>query len=129
MGKSIYRGIDYTIKETRVKLSKGRVGEDFENIPKKAGVAHEGTWRYKRGSMDWKILQNFMKKHVNEPYEILYSEVAKKYKTGSLERLYCERYITDMVDNPNHRVWRGYHIVDGIIRLVQKVNGELTVIK
>ena len=130
MGKYLDRGIDYVDYKGRKKGNTNPIGEDAENLPKKAGIAHEGTWRYKRGSMDWKILQHMLKKHVNEPYQNVYSDIAEKFKVGSLERLHIERNLVFIYENdPNKYLSEGYTIIDGIIRHVQKVNGVKTVMK
>jgi plasmid replication initiation protein len=130
MGKYLCRGIDYVDYKGRKKGNSDRVGEDAENLPKKAGLAHDGTWRYKRGSMDWKILQHMLKKHVNEPYQNVYADIAEKFKVGSLERLHIERDLVSMSENDSDKYLReGYDIINGIIRRVQKVNGILTVIE
>lgn len=132
MGKTLRRDIDGSSDKGRKNVLKQpeRVGEDFENVPKKEGIAHKDTWRYKCGSMDWKILQRMLKKHVNEPYQNVYSDIAKKFKVGSLERLHIEHNLVYMSENdPDKYLREGYDIIDGIIRRIQKVNGIKTVVK
>jgi len=132
MGKTLHRGIDAPAPLKKAPLNTNRVGEDYENIPKKEGQAHYDTWRYKRGLVYWTVLERLMKKHVGEPYGVLYADIAKKYKTGSLERLHIERDLVSMSKNDGDTVpyWGGYFIDGkGIIRYAQKVNGVMTVVK
>ena len=134
MGKTLNRGIDGSSDKGRKNLIKQpeKIGEDMENLPKKEGVAHIDTWRYKRGWVYQKILENMMKKHVGENHNVLYAEIAKRYKTGTLERLHIERDLLSMSINGERyaTLWSGYFIdEDGIIRYAQKVNGVITIIK
>jgi hypothetical protein len=133
MGKTLRRGIDgYSDKGRKNVLKQPeKVGEDFENVSKKEGVAHKDTWKYKLGWVDSKILARMLKKHVGEPYGVLYAEIAKKYKTGSLERLHIERDLVWMSKETDYLPYNhGYFIdADGIIRYAQKVAGEVKVIK
>ena len=105
-------------------------GEDCENLSKKEGVAHKGTWRYKKGFLDYKVLENIMKKHVNEPYEVIYKDIAKLFKTGSLERRHIEQELVCM-SKPDANLYihrEGYYIIDGIIKHVQKVKGKTIIL-
>ena len=132
MGKTLHRNIDYEAPVKTPTLESDRVGEDFENIPKKDGIAHKGSWRYKRGFVYAKVLERMMKKHVGENYNVLYADIAKKYKTGSLERLHIERDLVCMSKDGWRyaTLWSGYFIdQEGIIRYAQKVKGEVTIIK
>ena len=133
MGKTLRRGIDGSSDKGRKNVLKQpeRVGEDFENVPKKEGIAHKDTWRYKRGFVYQPVLERMMKKHVGEPYGVLYAEIAKRYKTGSLERLHIERDLVWMSKETDYLPYNhGYFIdADGIIRYAQRVGGVTKVIK
>lgn len=132
MGKNLKRGIDYEYKEKirKTKVTLDNENDDFEALPKKTGIAHEGTWRYKRGSLHYKILERMLKKHVNEPYEVVYKDIAEKFKVGSLERLHLERDLVYMsLNEPDKYLFEGYQIIDGIIRQVITVKGVRTVVK
>jgi len=133
MGKTLHRGIDGVNDKGRKDILKQpeKVGEDFENQPKKAGIAHKDTWRYKRGFISQAILERMMKKHVGEPYGVLYAEIAKRYKTGSLERLHLERDLVTLSENDGYLPYRQGYFIDseGIIRYAQRVGGVVKVIK
>lgn len=131
MGKILNRNIDYEAPLKKMPSNSGRVGEDAENLPKKEGIAHAGSWRYKRGFIYQKVIDRMMKKHLGENYNVLYAEIAKKYKTGSLERLHVERELVTMATNgiKYATLWSGYFIdEDEIIRYAQVVNGKITVL-
>ena len=132
MGKTLHRGIDSFSNKGRKDTLKqpDKIGEDYENIPKKSGITHQDTWKYKRGYVESKVLQRMLKKHVNEPFQNVYATIAERYKVGSLERLHLERDLVWMSHNDPQPYFReGYMIIDGIIRRVQKVKGEYVVIK
>jgi hypothetical protein len=132
MGKVLHRNIDYDAPLKKGSLRSDRVGEDAENLPKKEGQAHYGTWRYKRGFVYQAVIERMMKKHVDEPYGVLYAEIAKKFKTGSLERLHIERDLVSMSKNDgDDPPYLGGYFIDskGIIRYAQKVGGVMKVVK
>ena len=133
MGKTLHRGIDAVNNKGRKNVLKQpeKVGEDFENVTKREGIAHKDTWRYKRGFVYQDILERMMKKHVGEPYGVLYADIAKRYKTGSLERLHIERDLVCMSENDGYLPYRGGYFIDseGIIRYAQRIGGEVKVIK
>jgi hypothetical protein len=130
MGKTLNRNLDYAAPLKKHTLNNERVGEDYENIPKKEGQAHYDTWRYKRGFVSQKIIERMMKKHVGKDYNVLYAEIAKKYKTGSLERLHLERSIKYMERHEAPPYYGGYFIdKEGIIRYSQRVAGRVQIIK
>ncbi len=126
MGKNLHRYIDATYPPRKVKDA----GEDCENLPVKEGKSHKGTYRYKRAYLDHKVLDNMMKKHVNEPYEVLYGDIAKLFKTGSLERRQIEQDLVWMSkpDAATYLYREGYYIINGIIRCVLKVKGKITIL-
>ena len=130
MGKYLYKNLDYAMPSKRADLRSGSIGEDYENLPKKEKVRHTGTYRYKRADFKVDVLDNLMKKHVNEPYEVLYADIALLFKVGSLERLHIEREIVYLLEVVNDRIkmYPGYDIFDGIIREVKRVNGKITLI-
>ena len=131
MGKYLHGYIDFEMPVREPNLKSEKVGEDYENLPKRGKVRHEGSWRYKRAFLDHTVLDNMCKKHVNEPYEVLFSEIALKFKTGSLERLHIDRDIVWMLKNDaeNSRyLMEGYTIHEGIIRLVRKMKGRCVII-
>ena len=114
------------IRQHNYKSSKA--GEDCENLPKKERIHKSGTWRY--ACLNSPILERMMKKHVNEPYDVLYTEIAARFKNGTLERRKLEEDLIWMIKYSKEDTyrWTGYHIVDGIIRLTQKVHGVMTTI-
>lgn len=132
MGKTLHRGIDAVNNKGRRDVLKqpDKIGEDYENVPKKSGIAHVDTWKFKRGYVESKVLERMLKKHVNEPFQNVYATIAERYKVGSLERLHLERDLVWMSHNdPGKYLHEGYLIIDGIIRRVQKVKGEYTIVK
>ena len=130
MGKSLHRNIDYSLNVKRESLNSDKVGEDMENLPKKAGIAHVGTWRYRRGYISHKMLMRILAKHRNEPYQNVYATVSKMFKTGSLERRLLEEDIKYMSINDGDKYrYEGYNIIDGVVRYMQKVNGKLTIVE
>ena len=131
MGKTLNRNLDYAAPLKKPDLNTDKIGEDMENLPKKEGKAHPDTWRYKRGWVYQKVIERMMKKHLGEPYGVLYAEIAKKYKTGSLERLHIERDLVSMSENDGHMGYHGGYFIDseGIIRYAQRIGGVMTVIK
>ena len=134
MGKTthtLHSGIDAAAPLKKAPLNTNRVGEDFENVPKKEGQAHPDTWRYKRGWVYQKIIERMMKKHCGEPYQVLYAEIAKRYKTGTLERLHIERDLVSMSENDGRLPYSCGYFIDpqGIIRYAQKIKGVITIIK
>lgn len=129
MGKTLHRYIDYSLNMKRESLKTDKIGEDMENLPKKSGIAHEGTWRYKRAGISHKMIQRILAKHRNEPYQNVYGTIAKMFKTGSLERKLLEEDLVWMSrDDTDMYRYEGYNIINGIIRYMQKVNGILSVI-
>ena len=130
MGRTLHRNIDYTLNVKRESLKSDKIGEGMENLPKKAGVAHEGTWRYKRAGISHKMLHRILAKHRNEPYENVYGTIAKMFKTGSLERKLLEEDLKYMSINDGDKYrYEGYNIIDGVVRYMQKVNGKLTIVE
>lgn len=130
MGRNLHRGIDYSLNMKRESLKSEKVGEDMENLPKKVGVAHEGTWRYKRGGISHKLIERILARHRNEPYTNVYATIAKMFKVGSLERLHLERDLVCMsVEDGDRYRYEGYNIINGIVRYMHKVDGVLTVVE
>ena len=130
MGRNLHRNIDYTLNIKRESLKTDKVGEDCENLPKKAGVAHVGTWRYRRAGISYKLVERILAKHRNEPYQNVYGTIAKMFKTGSLERRLLEEDLKYMSLNEGDRYrYEGYNIVNGIVRYMQKVNGILSIVE
>ncbi len=129
MGKTLHRYIDYSLNMKRESLRCEKIGEDMENLPKKKGNAHEGTWRYKRAGISYKMVERILAKHRNEPYTNVYATIAKMFKTGSLERKLLEEDLVCMsVEDGDRYRYEGYNIIGGIVRYMQKVNGKLTII-
>ena len=119
MGKYLHGFIDSPGRDKRQTLNEANVGEDYENIPKRGKIRHEGTWRFKKASLDYKILQGILGRHVNEPYEVVYGDIAKLFKTGSLERKRIEDELVWMA-LPDAYCGRRFCIHDGIIRRTKR---------
>ncbi len=132
MGKNLHRYIDYSESPKKKASGLEKYFEDYyENFPFREGVAHYRTFRYKRAFLNKSLIENLLKKHVNEEYTVIYGDIAKMFKTGSLERKHIENELIWMSepDSSDYIYREGYYIIDGIIRLVKKEKNKFVVCK